>query len=641
MAEPLKKKLSDQIRKDGLPAMTRTYELRAEDIDAEKRTITFPFSSEYAVERWGWVETLGHEKSEIDLGRMNNAGPYLMDHDIKDQRGVVETAWVDKKRGFCTVRLSKNERGEELLQDHIDGIRTHASVRYAIHELVLEKNVDGVPHYRAVRWEPLEISSVSVPADPTVGIGRSGEESQHNPVTIREANKMDEDENIESTPATETPTGARSNSPESKKPATAARAAATPAPASNEPSEAQRIAETAEQYGAVDLGNEHIRNGKTYEEFRNALTEKLHKKRSDPAAESTMIDLDLPTQDLRRYSLINALRGAVTGNWKNAGLERNVSNAIAERVGKDPNGVYISYEAMGFGLREQMKRNMMLRQQEVATPTKGPELVATELHSEMFIDILRARATIGGLGARFMSGLVGNVDIPKQVGSASFFWVAEDTAPAESDLTLAVVQMAPRTISTAVPITRRLMIQSTPDVESLVRDDIMWGLSLGIDNALLKGSGVGEEPLGIINAPGVGAVDVSAGAGGVDWGKIVELETDVGEANASAATSAYVMRPTMRGTLKTTEKATNTGKFIWDEQNMVNGYQAAVTTEMLAGDILFGDFSQAMVGMWGALDVVPDRSTKVATGGLVMRIFQDADVALRHETAFSYADDGS
>jgi HK97 family phage major capsid protein len=191
--------------------------------------------------------------------------------------------------------------------------------------------------------------------------------------------------------------------------------------------------------------------------------------------------------------------------------------------------------------------------------------------------------------------------------------------------------MSPKTVSTAVELTRRLMMQSTPDIEAIVRDDIMLGLALALDEALLKGSGTSSQPRGIINTNGIGAVALSPT---VSWAQAVEFETDVAEANAASNMMAYLMRPSMRGELKVTEKATNTGQFIW-QNNEVNGYQAAVTTQMPADSILAGDFSQSMVGMWGALDVVADRSTKAASGGLVMRLFQDADVAVRHAQAFS------
>ena len=305
-----------------------------------------------------------------------------------------------------------------------------------------------------------------------------------------------------------------------------------------------------------------------------------------------------------------------------------MSEAIAKRVGRDADGIYLSYEAMGYGLRQMQ----LARMQSAGTAGKGAELVATELHAEMYIEALRAQAVVGQLGARMVSGLVGDVDIPKQNGSATFYWVEEDGAATDSDLSFTTVQLRPKTLATAVPITRRIMNQSTPDIEALVMADIMRGQSLGLDQGALYGSGIGNEPTGIVNTSGIGAIAFAA-PNSPTWAETVAFETDVAEANADANTMAYLMRPSLRGKLKTTEKASGTGQFIW-QNGRVNDYNAAVTTQMNAGQMLFGDFSQALIGLWGALDVVPDRATKVASGGLVMRLFQDADVAVRHPQAF-------
>lgn len=632
-----------QLASGKMPVMHRFAEIEPGKIDIENRTVVLAFSSEYPVERYDWVEVLGHDSGEVDLTRLENGAPFLCDHDWLDQRGVVTRVWIENRRGYAEVKLSRNKKGDELFNDIVDGIRTHVSVGYRIVSAILIKSENGIEHYR-VTWEPIEISSVSVPADPTVGVGRSEENvfpviiqrQSANLLNPKEEMRMDEDEVLEEESTTEeseeneeelgeeeeSPSGTRSkNSP-------------TPKPKSNGKSDAQRIMDSARQYDAVELGAKFVSEGKSFDQFRTALLGDLHKRKKSGSIDSTAMDLDLSERDLKNYSLIRALRAVATGNWKGAGHERAVSQAIAQRLDSDPGGIYLSQEAMGFGLREQIKTQLMARTQAAGSATLGEELVATNLHSDLFIESLRAMAVIGGLGARFLSGLVGNVDIPKQNGSATFFWVDEDGEPGESNVTFSTVSMSPKTISTAVPITRKLLIQSTPDIEALVRMDIMTGLALGIDSAILKGSGIGSEPRGILNTSGIGAVALT---GNPTWANIVELETDVAEANASATTSAHVMRPTMRGALKTTEKAANTAQFIWGDSDMVNGYRSAVTTQMLANQILFGDFSQILVGMWGALDVVPDHATKVASGGLVMRLFQDLDIAIRHPQAFSLA----
>lgn len=619
------------LRGGQCPVMVRDVSANVESVDEESRIVELSFSSEFEVERWGWVETLGHNDGECDLGRINDKGPFLSDHNWSDQRGAIQKAWLEGGRGHAQIKLSRNPLGQQLLMDIQDDIRVNVSVGYRIHEAVLQKRENDLEYYRITRWEPIEISSVSVPADPTVGFGRSGNLNT-NPVNIKEATKMDELETLEQ----ESPEATRSSSPDlsQQKPAAAPAQARQAAPINKGPSDAQRIAEAADQYGATALGNKHIREGSSYEAFQRELMGELHSKRSDPKAESTLIDLDLPTADLKRYSVIGALRAAATGNFKKAGLEREVSNAIAQRNGEDAQGLYLSYEAMGYKLRQQQMRQNMSRKQSVGGAGLGAELVADELHSEMFIDALRAKAVLGGLGARFMSGLVGNLDIPKKISSASFYWVAEDGSPTASNVGFGAVQMSPKTLATAVELTRRLMIQSTPDIEMLVLNDIMDGLALGIDNAALLGTGASNQPLGLMNTSGIGAITLSATP---TWLQMIELETDIAEANADANGIANVMRPSMAGELKGTEKSTGSARYLM-EDGRINGYPVATTTQMPVNSILAGDFSQLMVGMWGALDVVPDKATKASSGGLVMRMFQDLDVAARHAQAFTLAE---
>jgi len=615
------------LRKGQCPVMQRDMEAQIEKVDEESRIVTLSFSSEYEVERWGWVETLGHEEGECDLARINNKGPFLSDHNWNDQRGVIQKAWIEKGRGYAEIKMSRNPLGQQLLIDMQDEIRVNVSVGYRIHAAKLTREENDLDYYRVTHWEPLEISSVSVPADPTVGVGRNAE-TNDNPVkiTTTEVRKMD-DTKIQDNNAPDE-TAERSESPETTNQTKREFAEPRKVKTSPEASDAQRIAETARQYGATDLGNNFIAKGRSYEEFNSALIRELHGKRKDPEAESTMINLDIGENELRKYSVINALRAVATGNFKKAGLEREVSEAIAKRVGRDADGIYLSYEAMGYGLRQMQ----LARMQSAGGAGKGAELVATELHAEMYIEALRAQAVVGQLGARMVSGLVGDVDIPKQNGSATFYWVEEDGAATDSDLSFTTVQLRPKTLATAVPITRRIMNQSTPDIEALVMADIMRGQSLGLDQGALYGSGIGNEPTGIANTSGIGAI-AFATPNSPTWAETVAFETDVAEANADANTMAYLMRPSLRGKLKTTEKASGTGQFIW-QNGRVNDYNAAVTTQMNAGQMLFGDFSQALIGLWGALDVVPDRATKVASGGLVMRLFQDADVAVRHPQAF-------
>jgi HK97 family phage major capsid protein len=331
-----------------------------------------------------------------------------------------------------------------------------------------------------------------------------------------------------------------------------------------------------------------------------------------------MADIGLTEKQRSEYSIMNVVRALSTGNYeKYAPFESEVSRAIAEKSGTEARGILVPYDVLGAGLR----------QQSAGVAGKGGNLVANELHSEHFIEALRQNSMMAQLGARTLTGLVGNFDMPKQTGTATFNWLGEDADNTDSDVDFGLVSMTPRTVAGSVAITRRLLLQTSGEVENMIRSELLMGLAEAIDNdglaTILATSGIGAQ--------------VIADAGKVPtWAEIVGLETDVDEANALRGNPAYVMRPSMKGTLKSTVKATGTAEFIWAD-NMVNGMRGASTTQMTAAQILFGDFSQLMIGLWGAVDLTVDKSTKAKSGGVVLRIFQDADTAVRHAGAFSLA----
>ncbi|MCS6257459.1 phage major capsid protein [Shewanella baltica] len=591
-----------------------------ESVDVENRTVELSFSSEEPVERWFGMEILGHAPGECDLSRLNNSGAFLMDHNTRDQRGAIESAVIDQKKGRAIIRLSNSVRGEELWQDLKDGIRPHISVGYNILEIIhVKRDENGVDWYRATKWQPYEISSVSVPADTSVGLGRSDDNDDTTDfnIELRELDMAPEDDVLEQEQE-QTRVQKPAGKPRQKAPAVAVDEAAV---RKLETERCQEIMAMGSQFGMGREAQEAVQNGDAVDKFRQLVLDGVRDKKVKPTG--TEMNLGLNDKDVRRYSLINAVRASITGNWKGAGFEREISVALADKMGKDARGFYVNYEVLA----------QLGRAAQSTSAGMGGELVATDLWSSQFIDLLRPNSIAAGLGVRFATGLVGNVDIPKMTSGASFYWIDEDEDGTESNVALGIIKMSPKTIAGAVPITRRLMQQSTPDIDLLVRDEMLRGIGLGIDKAVFLGTGLNNQPLGIKNQTGVHAIQIPAG--GWDWKTIVAFETAVAESNALAANMAYAMRPSLRGTLKTTEKAAGTAKYLWDG-DQVNGYPGVVSTQLETDAMLHGDFSQALVGMWGALDLTVDKSTKAASGGTVLRVFQDADVAIRHGAAFAY-----
>lgn len=156
----------------------RSFSIERGQVNADDRTVPLSFSSENPVERWYGLEILDHSPGAADLSRLNSGGPLLVCHDRYDQVGAVvpNTAVIGKdKTGRAVCLFSQSERGKEIQNDVNDGIRNTTSFRYVVREMVLESSKDDLDTYRVTKWEALEISFEPIPADISVGVGRSAE----------------------------------------------------------------------------------------------------------------------------------------------------------------------------------------------------------------------------------------------------------------------------------------------------------------------------------------------------------------------------------------------------------------------------------------------------------------------------------
>ena len=168
-------------RKQTFAPQVRSFDLARSSINEEARTVEVVFSTETAeVERWFGVEILDHSPKSVRMKRLQNSAPFLLDHDSRNQIGVVESASIDGKEGRATIRFSKSARADEVFQDVLDGIRSKVSVGYRVHEVKLEKSDkrSGKDTYRVSDWEPFEISMVSIPADDSAGVRSEDQANQ-------------------------------------------------------------------------------------------------------------------------------------------------------------------------------------------------------------------------------------------------------------------------------------------------------------------------------------------------------------------------------------------------------------------------------------------------------------------------------
>lgn len=348
----------------------------------------------------------------------------------------------------------------------------------------------------------------------------------------------------------------------------------------------------------------------------------------------TSAEIGLSEKEAREYSFLRVIQAQLLGKPELAAFEREVSEATAKRLGKSPQGFYVPVDVL--------KRDL-------TKAGDGQYLVQTDVMAANFIELLRNKMVTKQLGATFLSGLVGDIAIPKQTGGATAYWIDESGTITESQQSLAQVVLSPKTVGAYTDISRKLVNQSSIDVESFVRNDLATVLALAIDAAAINGSGTGNEPVGILNQTGVGLVSLGTDGGQMTFDKLVEMETLVSEANADIGTLRYVTNARVRGALKTTPKVAGYPVYLWENGDIVNGYRAFVSNQVPgnltkgAGTnlsaMIFGNFADLIIGEWGALDLLVDPYTNSANGAVRIRVLQDVDINVRHPESFAVCKD--
>ena len=348
--------------------------------------------------------------------------------------------------------------------------------------------------------------------------------------------------------------------------------------------------------------------------------------------------LGMSDGDVRRYSLVRAIRAAASGDWRGAEFEREASESVAKNLGRQPQGFFVPAEW-------QEKRDLL-----VGTPSAGGYTVATELASGSFIELLRNRMMVQKAGATILANLVGDLAIPKATGGATAYWVTENGTPTESAQTFGQVLLQPKTVGGYTDLSRKLLKQSSIDIEGFVRNDLASTLALAIDAASLHGSGSANQPRGIAATSGIGSVVGGENGAAPTWANLVALETEVAIDNADIGRLGYMSNAKVRGRLKATPRTATYGDImIWEPTSgntPVNGYPFYVTNQVsstltkgsstgMCSAIFFGNWGDLIIGMWGVLDMLVDPYTGSTAGTVRVVALQDVDVAVRHAESFA------
>ena len=388
------------------------------------------------------------------------------------------------------------------------------------------------------------------------------------------------------------------------------------------------ILEMGEKFKADDMARDAVKNGLSAEEFQRSLLDHINSRAQRPLAEQMGdANVGLTEKEARNFSFMKVIRALSEPTDKRAheaaAFEFEASRAAADKLGKNTDKFVIPADVL--------TRAMNTKTTGAASGDTGGYGIATTLEAASFIDILRSRATIMQLGTT-MGGLVGNVDIPKQVAAAQGYWLGEDADATESNLELGQIHLSPKTVAAYSEITRKLMVQSSLDVEALVRVDLAKALALTMDKAGYYGTGSDHQPLGIVNQSGVNAVAFTNTQ--PTFAELVAMETQIALDNADVGSMAYVGNAAFRGHAKTALKFDGIAGTIWEQGNTVNGYRTEITNQVNNGDIVMGNFSDLLIGLWGGLELMVDPYTHSKKGRLRVVVFQDVDFALRRTQSF-------
>ena len=561
-------------------------------------------STEYPVDRGDFVEILAHEPQHVDLARAPL--PVVEAHDIRRLPiGVVEELVVDHAagtlRGF--FRPGTSARAREVLADIKAKVVRSLSIGY-----VLLREVERIGS-SAIRFafQPYEVSVVAVPADPGAGFYRSQDK-----ITMQDTIQA---------------------------PAAAQRGA------TNEADRVKSIVALGESYKRYlrdgDI-NDAVQSGTTPDQFREVIMARMESGASDTSVRS----IGMSRAETQRYSLARAIQASVTGDWSKAGLEREASHACARAFGQTPEGFFVPHEYWS-------------RDFNVGTSTEAGNLVATDLRTDLFVDVLRNKLVLARLGVRIIPGLTGNVDIPRKSAASTLGMLTEIGSASETHPDTAKVTLSPKRIGAYVEYSKQALIQSALPLEGLLRDDLLQSSMVLIEDQCLNGPGTGANMRGIRNTTGIGTSTAGANGATVAWSHFLDLEAACGNANAMpGALAGYLTNSKVKSKAKGVQRGTNLDFIIAGDSRAdadggvtLNSYLALFTnnvpsnltkgtsTTICSAALFSSDWSTMVLGLFGAPDVVVDPYSLAATGQVRITLNQFADFGVRQPAAVAKIED--
>jgi len=667
----------------------------------EDKALRMSISSSEPYLRYDWYadehywEVLDHSPTGIKDARLKAGLPILFNHDRDQHLGTAKSYSNDgQKLTVGDIIWSESTFAQEKKKDAESGALGTTSVGYRVideGECIGAK--DGHPIYK-FKWEIHEGSLVTIPADISVGVGRQRAEvkddSQLCEILIRGENNIDPSPKNGEKRATpkamlKTPGQKFHEEADDNKGGVSVevvaereKSAATNALAT----ERARLKKINEYVGSFnraanlkkpieELSREAIERGDDFDTFRATVMDNW-KDATQLSGADAQGEIGMGKKDIRQFSFAKFLLESHTGNL--TGIEKEASDAAIQKYQKDNrpggfSGRCIPHDVMARGYAEIHDLNasglrshfddvaraeqLLGRSQNATSFSAGGFLVGTQLLGGSYIDLLRNAALIGQgpFACIELSGLVGNIAIPKQTSTITTYWLAEGAAVSESNFAGAQLGFSPKRLVARNAFTKQLLAQSTPSIEMLVRNDMALATAVEEDRTAIQGTGLNGEPLGVINTSGIDASVTYSG----NWTQADTLAFQLALENANVRTGGMVFltSPTTKSYAMGTPQvsASTFPIYIWmpgnGEYPEINGVKGgkildypAYATKNATNRVLFGVWNNNFTkARWAGIDVVVNPYSGDASEIVYVTMTQWMDFGLRYPQAMSYSTD--
>lgn len=574
-----------------------------------------PYTREY--EDMIYNEVLEISDTSIDFTRLvDQRSPLLFEHDAERQIGVVDKAWIENEKLYVAVRFSKSKFAQEILADIKDDIRRNVSIGYIINDYQMIENKTDIPTMLVKNFTIYEVSIVSTPADPFVGINRNlkiglktmenneevkpqeeiveaVETETKNEEVIEEVTEEIVEETTEETPIEET------------------KEEVVEEPIKDEEitDEAEEIRAAGELAGEEELAEECIKGKKSLEDFKNLVKSK----RNINSNKSDKKDIQMK----KNFSISKAIR--------------NACSQYKGDVSKDIETQIIADNKRAFGIGEEYDI-VVSRRALAPTATNGQELIAGEYLPQEFTPALRPATALSKTGYRLIPSTGHAVSFAVVTQGAKAQMYSLDGELADGDLKFANKELKPRKGGVCVPIPYSLLLQARPEIDAMVSDDVVKALDELKDEMALIGSGENNEPTGIAKTAGVNTM-------GVDeiftWEGVCKAERLIRDSNDMTETLFWVMNSTNYNKFKTTLKDDVAGAEYLLKDGKINGYEAVINNALDDNTVILGNFDELVITPFDGIMLKVDDITFVKKGAVQVIATEAFDTLVRRPKSFT------